>query len=293
MNIQQLTIALAASAACFCAQAANSINLANYQVTGTYGLSTLAGSSNGVSGLEASAVTYARDRGTLFYVGDEGTGVVEISLTGQTLGTMAFNWANTGSSKHDTEGLAYLGNGVLVVTEERLYDAYRFNYVAGGSANLASSSVSISNATVGNEGLEGISHDPREYSKPEPCANGVNVLLQIVLDLVDREAITSQEQLRRRLHGRGVAVTQATLSRDIKELGLVKRAADGAYSRPGPGTGIGRGWPLLTGERGHYELEAGNDPLPYLAAMAAMASPGGMIPEQIWDAAPLPGRRLR
>jgi len=62
----------------------------------------------------------------------------------------------------------------------------------------------------------------------------------IVLDLVDREAITSQEQLRRRLHGRGVAVTQATLSRDIKELGLVKRAADGAYSRPGPGGGAAR-----------------------------------------------------
>jgi len=61
----------------------------------------------------------------------------------------------------------------------------------------------------------------------------------IVLDLVDREAITSQEQLRRRLHGRGVSVTQATLSRDIKELGLVKRAADGAYSRPGHG-GTGR-----------------------------------------------------
>jgi len=62
----------------------------------------------------------------------------------------------------------------------------------------------------------------------------------IVLDLVDREAISSQEQLRRRLHGRGVAVTQATLSRDIKELGLVKRAADGAYSRPGPGGGGAR-----------------------------------------------------
>jgi transcriptional regulator of arginine metabolism len=59
----------------------------------------------------------------------------------------------------------------------------------------------------------------------------------IVLDLVDREAITSQEQLRRRLHARGVTITQATLSRDIKELGLVKRAADGAYSRPGPGGG--------------------------------------------------------
>ena len=53
---------------------------------------------------------------------------------------------------------------------------------------------------------------------------------------------------------------------------------------PYDGTGIGRGWPLLTGERGHFELCAGNDPLPYLAAMAAMASPGGMIPEQVWDA---------
>ncbi len=58
------------------------------------------------------------------------------------------------------------------------------------------------------------------------------------------------------------------------------------------GTGIGRGWPLLTGERGHFELSAGNDPLPYLAAMAAMASPGGMIPEQIWDADPVPARGL-
>ncbi len=58
------------------------------------------------------------------------------------------------------------------------------------------------------------------------------------------------------------------------------------------GTGIGRGWPLLTGERGHYELCAGNDPLPYLEAMAAMASSGGMIPEQVWDADPIPARFL-
>jgi glucoamylase len=65
--------------------------------------------------------------------------------------------------------------------------------------------------------------------------------------------------------------------------------ADGS---PFDGTGIGRGWPLLTGERGHYEIEAGNDPLPYLAAMAAMTSPGGMMPEQVWDAEALPARRL-
>jgi len=62
--------------------------------------------------------------------------------------------------------------------------------------------------------------------------------------------------------------------------------------RPFDGTGQGRAWPLLTGERGHYELAAGNDPLPYLKAMAAMAGQGGMIPEQIWDSAPIPERRL-
>ncbi len=58
------------------------------------------------------------------------------------------------------------------------------------------------------------------------------------------------------------------------------------------GTGRGRGWPLLTGERGHYELCLGNDPLPYLAAMTRMASAGGMLPEQVWDAAPIAARGL-
>ena len=42
----------------------------------------------------------------------------------------------------------------------------------------------------------------------------------------------SQEQLRQRLTSRGFDVTQATLSRDIKELGLLKRSSDGAY-QPG------------------------------------------------------------
>lgn len=58
------------------------------------------------------------------------------------------------------------------------------------------------------------------------------------------------------------------------------------------GTGRGRAWPLLTGERGHYELCCGQDPLPYLLAMTRMASSGGMLPEQIWDAAPIPARGL-
>jgi transcriptional regulator of arginine metabolism len=53
----------------------------------------------------------------------------------------------------------------------------------------------------------------------------------IILDLIDGEAVASQDALRRRLRGRGIDATQATISRDIKELGLVKRSSDGAYQR--------------------------------------------------------------
>jgi transcriptional regulator of arginine metabolism len=55
----------------------------------------------------------------------------------------------------------------------------------------------------------------------------------VLLEIVDREPLSSQEQLRRRLAREGFEATQATISRDIKELGLVKRAGDGAYQRPG------------------------------------------------------------
>ena len=53
--------------------------------------------------------------------------------------------------------------------------------------------------------------------------------LSAIRQLVEQEPVHSQEELRRRLVGMGFSVTQATLSRDIKELGLVKRSADGAY----------------------------------------------------------------
>ena len=55
-----------------------------------------------------------------------------------------------------------------------------------------------------------------------------------ILEIVDREGISSQEQLRERLRARGINATQATLSRDIRDLGLIKRAADGAYRRGAP-----------------------------------------------------------
>lgn len=160
MKLKHLFLA-AAAAGSVSAQAADFLDLGRYSVSGIHALDVLNGTNGGISGLEASAVTYARDRGTLFFVGDEGTGVVEISLTGQTIGNSTFDWTGTGSTKHDTEGLTYLGGGVLVLGEERLQDAYRFTYNAGGTVALANSFVSISNANVGNSGMEGISYDPR------------------------------------------------------------------------------------------------------------------------------------
>jgi transcriptional regulator of arginine metabolism len=58
---------------------------------------------------------------------------------------------------------------------------------------------------------------------------------RVILELIEQESITSQEQLRRLLRERQIDVTQGTLSRDLKELGLVKRAADGGYQRPDGG----------------------------------------------------------
>jgi glucoamylase len=62
--------------------------------------------------------------------------------------------------------------------------------------------------------------------------------------------------------------------------------------RPYDGDGVGRAWPLLAGERGHLALMAGEDPLEFLHTMHRCASPGGLLPEQVWDADPIPALGL-
>jgi glucoamylase len=57
---------------------------------------------------------------------------------------------------------------------------------------------------------------------------------------------------------------------------------------PYEGWGQGRAWPILTGERGHYELAAGKDFVSYITAIEQFSSVGGMLPEQIWDYEDLP-----
>ncbi len=59
-----------------------------------------------------------------------------------------------------------------------------------------------------------------------------------------------------------------------------QRADGGPYE----GWGKGRAWPLLTGERGHYELAAGRNVKSFIQAMERFASPTGLLPEQVWDA---------
>jgi glucoamylase len=59
------------------------------------------------------------------------------------------------------------------------------------------------------------------------------------------------------------------------------------------GAGTGRCWPILTGERGHYELAAGRDPMPFIKSLENFANEGGMITEQLWDEDDLQGNRMK
>jgi glucoamylase len=69
----------------------------------------------------------------------------------------------------------------------------------------------------------------------------------------------------------------------------------GQHEDGGPyeGWGQGRVWPLLTGERAHYELAAGNDVTSLIETYEKFATCGQMVPEQVWDAADIPERSMR
>ncbi|MEV7573873.1 glucan 1,4-alpha-glucosidase [Pseudarthrobacter sp. NPDC089323] len=85
-----------------------------------------------------------------------------------------------------------------------------------------------------------------------------------------------------------LAETDASISQDTPGGRMWHRYTYDGYGEkadgsPWDGTGIGRLWPLLTGERGEYALANGEDALPYLATMHSAANDGFMIPEQVWD----------
>jgi len=83
-------------------------------------------------------------------------------------------------------------------------------------------------------------------------------------------------------------VVDLVLKRNLPQgPGWLRYNYDGYGDRPdgGPflGWGQGRPWPLLTGERAHYELAAGQDITPLIQTYEKFATMGQMMPEQIWD----------
>ena len=72
---------------------------------------------------------------------------------------------------------------------------------------------------------------------------------------------------------------------------------DGYGQKPDGGPfakwGKGRSWPLLTGERAHYELAVGGDHRKLVRAMEACCGPTCLLPEQVWDEADLPEANMR
>jgi len=85
-----------------------------------------------------------------------------------------------------------------------------------------------------------------------------------------------------------VKVTDAILKRDLPQGPGFRRYNHDGYGNhpdgaPFDGWGQGSCWPLLTGERAHYELAAGRDVSALIKTIEGFCSPGGMLPEQVWD----------
>ena len=83
-------------------------------------------------------------------------------------------------------------------------------------------------------------------------------------------------------------VVDAVLKRDLPQGPAWLRYNHDGYGQtaecgPFEGWGQGRPWPLLTGERAHYELAAGNGYEALVRTYEQFATCGEMLPEQVWD----------
>jgi len=93
-------------------------------------------------------------------------------------------------------------------------------------------------------------------------------------------------------------VVDAVLKRDLPQgPGWLRYNFDGYGDGPGGEAfhswGQGHPWPLLTGERAHYELAAGRDIAPLIKTYEGFATKGQLLPEQVWEMPNLPDRGLR
>ncbi len=94
-----------------------------------------------------------------------------------------------------------------------------------------------------------------------------------------------------------LAVIDAVIKHDLPQGPCWQRYNHDGYGQHDDGAafdgrGVGGAWPLLTGERGHYELAAGRDAAPFIKALERFSNAGGMLPEQVWFGRPLAGTRF-
>jgi uncharacterized protein YjiK len=145
--------------------ALTSVDLSTYTLVARYDLpepTRTAAPVNSVLAQEVSAVAYNWDTDSLFVVGDGGTSVVQVTKTGQLINSMTLAPGNSaqGTTFFDPEGLAYIGGGKFVMTEERDRQVVQFTYVPGGTLTRAAAQTVKLGTTIGNIGLEGVTYDP-------------------------------------------------------------------------------------------------------------------------------------
>ena len=139
------------------------------------------------------------------------------------------------------------------------------------------------NLTVNNraEGLE------RSYPAREIVDAGFLELVRYGIRAADDAII--QESIR---------VVDATLKVETQSGTCWHRYNNDGYGQredggPFVGSGKGRGWPLLTGERGYYELALGRDARQYVRWLEGFATPTHLLPEQVWDEDDRPEQHLK
>jgi len=172
-GLRALAIAFVVAAAAFLAQtvlaapaeALTGVDLATYKRVGRHDLPeptrTVPPAGN-LLGQEASGVTYDWDTDSLFIVGDGGTSVTQVSKTGALIDTMTLATGSSpqGTTFYDTEGIAYIGDGKFVMTEERDRQLVRFTYAAGTTLTRDDVDTVKLGTSIGNVGLEGLTNDP-------------------------------------------------------------------------------------------------------------------------------------
>jgi glucoamylase len=125
----------------------------------------------------------------------------------------------------------------------------------------------------------------------------------LAVDIVSPDALMLVRMGLRRPDDPRIVNTVKVLDGELKQEmatgpGWIRSSFDGYGEKAGGAPfekhGIGRCWPLLAGERGHYAVAADDREmaLKMLRTMARQTSSCGMLPEQVWNAEDIPEREL-